>query len=188
MPGKVLTVFVQPEDWTGDEEERPIKKLNVTLEHFLDSTPTRGAIGMRSPDTNCKRCLFALSRNMNFMLCTGTISYNVGISSQPDGEIRSDYRHVMGRKKRTLVLPSSVSFNEAEKYWENLVFHRRAGEMEDMRRVFRPEGFTTVTASVEKYRELAREGRLFSEKLAREEAGRPKTVLGEGVYVPEEDT
>lgn len=93
----------------------------------------------------------------------------------------------MGRKRRTLVLPSSVPFHEAEKFWENLVFHRKADELKDEPRVFRPEGFTTVTTTVEKYRELARAGRLLSEQLAREEAGRPKIVLGEGVYVPEED-
>lgn len=113
------------------------------------------------------------------------MTYNIGISSGPDSEIRSDYKQTMGRKKRTLVLPSSVPFNEAEKYWENLVFHRGGGELEDVPRVFRPESFTTVTAPVEKYRELARAGRLLSEKLAREEENRPKIVLGEGVYVPE---
>jgi hypothetical protein len=117
----------------------------------------------------------------------GTITYNIGISSQPDGEIRADYRHVMSRKKRTLVLPSSVAFDEAEKYWENLVFHQRANKSHDESRVFRPEAFTTDTGSVERYRELARAGRLLSEQLAREEAGRPKIVLGEGVYVPGEE-
>lgn len=87
----------------------------------------------------------------------------------------------MSRKRRTLVLPSSVAFEDAEKFWDNLVFHQRD---EDVRKVFRPEGFTSVTTSVEKYRELARAGRLHTEKMAREEGGRPKIVLGEGVYVP----
>jgi len=115
------------------------------------------------------------------------MTYSIGISSRPDHEIRSDHKQTMGRKKRTLILPSSVSFAEAEKFWESLVFHQRAGELEDAPRAFRPEGFTTVSASVEKYRELARAGRLLTERLTREEAGRPKIVLGEGVYVPEED-
>lgn len=94
----------------------------------------------------------------------------------------------MARKKRTLTLPSSVSPKEAEEYWENLVFHRRGVEEVVPKATFRPESFTTqLTMSVEKYRELAREGRLHTEKMAREEAGRPKIVLGEGVYVPEDD-
>lgn len=57
MPGKALTVFVQPDDWTGDEQQWPVKKLSVTVEHFLDSVPTRGTTAMRSSNNDCKRCL-----------------------------------------------------------------------------------------------------------------------------------
>ena len=57
LPGKVLTVFVQPDDWTGDEEKRPMKKINVTVEHFLDATSVRGTAAMRSTENNCKRLL-----------------------------------------------------------------------------------------------------------------------------------
>jgi hypothetical protein len=117
----------------------------------------------------------------------GTINYSIGLSTESDSEIQSDYRLVMGRKRRTLVLPSTVAPEDAEKYWENLVFHRRDGEEDVRKSVFRPESFTTVSVSVEKYRELARAGRLDTQRLAREEAGQPKIVLGEGVYVTEED-
>ena len=92
----------------------------------------------------------------------------------------------MSRKKRTLVLPASVAPDDAEKFWESLVFHEREGVEDGPKAAFRPEGFTTITTSVEKYRELARAGRLDTEKLAREEAGRPKIVLGSGVYTPED--
>ena len=94
----------------------------------------------------------------------------------------------MARKKRTLALPSCVELDNAEKFWENLVFHQREGEDDAPKAAFRPESFTKqLTLAVEKYRELAREGRLHTEKMAREEAGRPKIVFGKGVYVPEED-
>lgn len=116
------------------------------------------------------------------------MKYNIGISYQPDSEIYADYEQVMTRKKRTMILPSSVSPEQAEKYWDNLVFHRRGDEEDVPKAAFRPENFTTqLTLNVEKYRELSREGRVHTEQMAREEAGRPKMVLGEGVYVPEED-
>jgi hypothetical protein len=54
LPGKVLTVFVQPDDWTGDEKKRPMKKLNVTVENFLDAVSVRGPAAMRSTEDNCK--------------------------------------------------------------------------------------------------------------------------------------
>jgi hypothetical protein len=110
------------------------------------------------------------------------------MSTQPDSEIYSDYVQVMGRKKRTMILPSSVSLADAEKFWENLVFHQKEGQKDAPKMPFRPEGFTTqMTAAVEKYRELSREGRLRTQKMEQEEAGKPKYVFGEGVYVPEED-
>ena len=94
----------------------------------------------------------------------------------------------MARKKRMMILPSSVSPNQAEEYWNNLVFHQGAEDEDVFKAPFRPENFTTqLTLNVEKYRELSREGRLHSEQMAREEAGRPKIVLGEGVYVPDEE-
>jgi len=169
LPGKVLTVFVQPDEWTGDERQWPMKKLNVTVENFVDSVSVRAATAMRSTESKW------------------TINYNIGISIQPDSEIQSDYEQVMDRKKRTLVLPSSVEASGAEKYWESLVFHQRESEEDVPKVAFRPEAFTTVSLPVDKYRELAREGRLHTEKMARKEEGRPKIVLGQGVYVPEED-
>lgn len=65
MPGKTLTVFVQPDDWTGDEEQWPIKKLNVTVEHLVDSVATRGTTAMRSTKNDCKRLV--LSGDMHLM-------------------------------------------------------------------------------------------------------------------------
>lgn len=65
MPGKTLTVFVQPDDWTGDEEQWPIKKLNVTVEHLVDSVATRGTTAMRSTENDCKRLV--LSGDMHLM-------------------------------------------------------------------------------------------------------------------------
>jgi hypothetical protein len=94
----------------------------------------------------------------------------------------------MGRKKRTLTLPSSVKLSEAKNFWKNLVFHHRKDEEAEPKDTMQPQDFTThLTSAVERYRALSREGRLHTEKMAREEAGRPKIVLGSGVYVPEED-
>jgi len=54
LPGKVLDIFVQPADWDGDEEQRPLQKLAVTIEHKLDGEPTRAANAMRAIDEKCK--------------------------------------------------------------------------------------------------------------------------------------
>lgn len=122
-------------------------------------------------------------------MCTkGTVKYSIGLSTQPDSEIYADYECTISRKKRTLALPSSVKLSQAKNFWKSLVFHHRKDEEAAPKTSFQSEYFTTqLTQAVEKYRELSREGRLQTEKMAREEAGRPKIVLGSGVYVPEED-
>lgn len=83
------------------------------------------------------------------------------------------------RKKRLLVLPSSVStMDEAKAFWENLSFSKTFDE--ETSKEFRPDSFTLATTAVEKYRELSRQGRLLSRRMEEEEAARPKVVLGHG--------
>jgi len=50
MPGKVLEVYVQPENWKGDLDERPIQKLVVTCEHEVAGQPVKAYAAMRQPD------------------------------------------------------------------------------------------------------------------------------------------
>jgi hypothetical protein len=91
------------------------------------------------------------------------------------------------RKKRVLVLPSNIStMDEGRRFWESLNFSRNLDKAESAK-VFRPESFTLATALVEKYRQLSRQGRLLSQQIEEEEAGRPKIVLGRGLYEEDED-
>ena len=91
------------------------------------------------------------------------------------------------RKRRILVLPSSVStMDEGRRFWESLNFANSLDRAESAK-VFRPEKFTLATALVEKYRQLSRQGRLISQQMEEEEAGRPKIVLGRGLYEEDEE-
>lgn len=88
---------------------------------------------------------------------------------------------MLKRKKRTLSLPSSVSLEDAEKYWEALSFgNTKSSEP----KAFNPDSFALAQESVEKYRRLARAGRI--EMMKKEEllAGQPKIVYGQGIYKP----
>jgi len=119
------------------------------------------------------------------MQITGTISYQIGRPVVTEEEIRRDYAALEARKKRVLVLPSNIStMDEGRRFWESLNFSSNLDKAESAK-AFRPESFTLATALVEKYRELSRQGRLVSQQMDEEEAGRPKIVLGRGLY--EED-
>ena len=113
----------------------------------------------------------------------GKITYNISRVALSDLEIRSDYKEFMQRKKRSLVLPSGVSLEDAEKFWNSLNFGNTTPEEAKM---FRPESFALANSAIEKYRELARVGRAISQKMDEDLAGRPKIVLGMGVYEGEE--
>ncbi|KDR82737.1 hypothetical protein GALMADRAFT_845001 [Galerina marginata CBS 339.88] len=165
LPGKVLDVFVQPADWTGDEDQRPIMKLAVTLDHELNGTVVRASTALKSTNEEWK---------INYQI------YRVKLS---EDEIRSDYKMFLQHKKRTLVLPSDIPLEKAEEFWASLNFGNKLPE--GQAKLFRPEAFSLATSSVEKYRELAREGRLFSSQLEASLAGRAKVVLGHGVYEEE---
>jgi len=183
MPGKVLDVFVQPAEWTGDEDERPIVKLAVTLDHELNGVPVRASSAMRAmPSDECKFVSHAM-RYPWIDNCPGKVIYKISRVSLSDFEIRTDYKHFMQRKKRSLVLPSGVSLEDAEKFWASLNFGNKTPEEV---KLFRPESFTLANAAIERYRELAREGRALTEKMETEVAGQPKIVLGEGVYKGDE--
>jgi hypothetical protein len=91
------------------------------------------------------------------------------------------------KKKRVFVLPSNIStMDEGRKFWESLNFSNKLDKAESAK-VFRPESFTLATALVEKYRQLSRQGRVLSQQMEQAEAGRPKIVLGRGLYEADED-
>lgn len=85
------------------------------------------------------------------------------------------------------VLPSNVTtMDEGKRFWESLNFSSKLEKAESAK-AFRPESFTLATALVEKYRRLSRQGRLMSQNMDEEEAGRPKIVLGRGLYEEDEE-
>ncbi|KAF8158335.1 mitochondrial protein Pet127-domain-containing protein [Crassisporium funariophilum] len=162
-PGNHLSVFVQPEEWVGNECLRPLKKLDVSVQHFLDGASVRASDAMRSTSN------------------TWTTKYKIAISTLARKDILSDLKKTMARKRRSLVLPSSVSLEEAKEFWENLNFNKRMPDNMEGKK-YSPEAFSLATGSIERYREMARKGRLFSEELAKADAGKPKIVYGEGSY------
>jgi hypothetical protein len=76
-----------------------------------------------------------------------------------------------------------VSYEQLPAYWHGLNFGGEDGALLvdalDDSRPFDYSKFRPPSATVERYRELARQGREFSEMMEQMEAGRKKVVLGE---------
>ncbi|KIM43393.1 hypothetical protein M413DRAFT_444219 [Hebeloma cylindrosporum] len=171
VPGKVMEVYVRPMKWEGTEEERPIQQLLLTLEHKVDGMPVRVAQALRT--TNEK----------------WTVEFQITRSTLGSEDLQAGLRMLEKRKNRPYVLPSDVPLEEAEEYWRSLNYNtasRLVPDMEDAK-AFRPDQFILANDSVERFREVSREGRKFSQEMEKVHAGMPKILLGHGVYEEEED-
>lgn len=49
-----LTVWVQPEEWHGNEDERPIKELIVSSNTYLDNRPAKREQAILEPTKPCE--------------------------------------------------------------------------------------------------------------------------------------
>ncbi|KAF8964217.1 mitochondrial protein Pet127-domain-containing protein [Flammula alnicola] len=167
QPGKGMDVFVQPAEWNEQGEERPLKQLLVRVQNELDGESVRPAAALRSTTQKW------------------TMKYSISEVVLPKDIIKNNLKSLEQRKSRTLVLPTSVALDDAKEYWEKLNYSNQLIAAEDLKE-FRPEAFTIATAQVQRYRDLAREGRALYKELERRQAGKPKIVLGQGVYEEEE--
>ncbi|PPR00204.1 hypothetical protein CVT24_004907 [Panaeolus cyanescens] len=159
VPGTVLRVYVQPEQWDKNLGPTPIESLNVRVRHFLDGEEVRASAALRSVEEDW------------------TMSYEITRSTLPQEVIQVKYEKLEGRKKRSFVLPSSISLAEAQAYWDSISFHKRDDAEE---RSIKPsvDDFTLANAAIEQFRHLSREGRQYSQQIEKQYAGKPKVVLG----------
>lgn len=105
------------------------------------------------------------------------MAYEITQSTLPQEVIHAKFEKLEGRKKRSHVLPSSVSLDEAQEYWDSILFHKRD---DDEGPTVKPsaDDFTLANTAIERYRQLSRNGRLYSQKLEKLYTGKPKVVLG----------
>jgi len=119
-------------------------------------------------------------------LILGKVKYTIGKPLISEEDIRRDLKYLEARKKRILTLPSYVSIDDAETYWRSLNYNPSVDRVV-IPKVFSIDAFGTPNSSVESYRQMSREGRKLTEQLEAEEKGKPKLVVGEGVYVEDEE-
>jgi hypothetical protein len=119
---------------------------------------------------------------------TGTVEYQIMRSTLGPEDLKASLRLVEKRKNRQHVLPSDVPLEGAEEYWKSLNYNTARQLVPDGEdaKVFRPDQFVLANDAVERFREVSREGRKFSEETEKAHAGLPKIVLGHGVYEEEE--
>jgi len=163
-PGKAMDVFVRPAEWSG-EGEKPVTQLVVELSHTLDGESAKPYEVLRSTTQNWG------------------MEYKIYKAALPKEVIMYRLQTAETRKTRLFVLPSSVALEDAQKYWEGLSYNPKLALNT---KEFKLSNFTIADPGIEKFREVSREGRLLYNELQRLQQGKPKIVLGHGVYEEEE--
>ncbi|KAK7048290.1 mitochondrial protein Pet127-domain-containing protein [Favolaschia claudopus] len=168
---KELNVFVQPADWvpTADNLDPPMRQLSIRAQNFLDDSPVGGSRAINGSST-----------------MPWTLHWSLAHLSDNQEEVRRNFDQCMERKFRAYSLPTGVSFESLPQYWNELNFGNEpkpeVEQPEDqpiLPEDFDYKKFRLPDERTQILRDLARSGRMFSEMLEKQEAGRKKVVLGE---------
>ena len=111
------------------------------------------------------------------------MEYKIFKAALPHEVLMHRLQTTEARKTRQLVLPSTVSLKDAQAYWESLSYNPKLALNT---KEFKPSNFIVAGPNIEEFREVSREGRLLYKELQRRQEGKPKIVLGQGVYEEEE--
>ena len=111
------------------------------------------------------------------------MEYKIFKAALPHEVLMHRLQTTEARKTRQLVLPSTVSLQDAQAYWESLSYNPK---LAIDTKEFKLSNFIVAGPNIEEFREVSREGRLLYKELQRRQEGKPKIVLGQGVYEEEE--
>ncbi|KAG5651235.1 hypothetical protein H0H81_009354 [Sphagnurus paluster] len=156
LEGKdVMNVWVQPVEWDGDLEARPIRQLEVKASNFLGQDPVRGSTAVSAVDQ------------------PWTTHWSVARLSSTGAEIHRALQGAKDRQFRFYDIPTGFDTESMGQFWDNLSFNGQspAGE-------YNPSNFREAGARVMHLRQMARSGREETVRIAAEEAGKTKVWLG----------
>jgi hypothetical protein len=111
------------------------------------------------------------------------MKYSIAKAVLPDDVVRHNLSSAQQRKHRTLTLPSNVTMDKAREYWENLSYNPK---LKAVTKEFKSSHFCMADPTIQRYRDISNEGRVWYEERQKQMAGKPKIVLGQGVYEEDE--
>lgn len=173
-----LNIWVQPDDWDGEENERPIKELVVSTNSYLDSNPADSAEAVTQTIKPCM-CLINSIPLLVSAMPTGTIHWAVTHLASSELDSRSRLGECKERQYRSYLLPSGVPLQDVENFWKSLNFSGPKSP-EELAALAVPtqDNFQYPYAMIKMLRRLAREGRDDTERMRQAELGKRKVVLG----------
>ena len=172
-----LKVFLEPADW--DEElhaSGSVIQLDVSTKSYIDEMAVSGpsAIERSNLPCMCHHSQIFNTTPTNHMCDAGTMLWSISKPAFDPLVNRGNLAAVHKRACFPLYLPAGVNMRDMEKVWHELQFNPAA----PVDVPFKIEMFRPAPNGVEALRELARKGQSYLDRVAREQGGRDKFVLG----------
>ncbi|KAF8073820.1 RNA processing-related protein, mitochondrial RNA degradation [Lyophyllum atratum] len=153
----VLNVWVQPLEWDGEDEDRPIRQLEVKVSNYLDQDPVRGSTAVSSVDQ------------------PWTTHWSISKLSSSHVDIKQALQAAKDRQFRHYDIPTGWDPETVGQFWKGLSF---SGQVPSEPQELELENFRVAGKRIQDLRAMARSGREETERLASEEMGKPKVWLG----------
>ncbi|KAG5648278.1 hypothetical protein DXG03_004848 [Asterophora parasitica] len=162
LEGKdVMNVWVQPVEWDGAAEDRPIRQLEVKISNYLSEDPVRGSTAVSSCADQPWTAHWSVAR----LSCSGT----------GEEESRRALQGAKDRQFRYYDIPTGWDPESVSEFWSGLSFN---GQPPEDAGKFTPSNFRVAGKRTQLLRSMARSGREETVRIRNEEAGRKKVWLG----------
>ncbi|KAF8349333.1 mitochondrial protein Pet127-domain-containing protein [Amanita rubescens] len=153
-----LNIWVEPTDWDG--KVRPIAQLVVKVTNYIETSEMSGSQAISSCNSDDK----------------WSVHWSVRRLSDKEKDIRAAYQGVKARQFRAFFFPAGIDENEMPEFWANLNF---GGENSESQAAYNVEQFREPSGMVQRLRKVSRADKIESDRIAVQEAGKPKIVYGQ---------
>ncbi|KAF8631808.1 hypothetical protein AX17_005023 [Amanita inopinata Kibby_2008] len=156
-----LNIWVEPTEWNGDREW-PVKQLEVQITNYIGVSQVTGSRAISACDAEEAKW---------------SVHWSVCRLAHGEGESRATLQAAKERQFRAYNFPSGVDASEMPEFWAGLNFGGKA--QSESGPVYKLENFRAANRSIERLREMSRAGREELDRIAAQEAGKPKIVYGQ---------
>ncbi|KAJ2935143.1 hypothetical protein H1R20_g1925, partial [Candolleomyces eurysporus] len=159
-----MYVWVEPLEWDGEPEQKPIEQLRVEVKSYIGEDPVpgfRAVTNAANPDT------------------PWSMQYKIQrLDVKPD-VARKKLTAVQEKILKTYLIPSGIEPENLEEYWQTLGHGTKPESVEGAAAAFDPSLFTAPPQFIQKLRELSRKGKEEKIQMLEKYKDVPVSVLGQ---------
>jgi uncharacterized membrane protein len=176
-----MYVWVEPLEWDGEPEQKPIQQLRVEVKSYIGEDPVpgfRAVTNAANPDTPCMYLLVLAFRVTYLTRISGTMEYKIQRLDVKPEAARNKLNAVQEKILKTYLIPSGIDAENLEEFWQTLGHGSKTDGAESAATAFDPSLFTAPPPYIQKLRELSRKGKEEHNQMLEKYKDVPVSVLG----------